>query len=565
MAHTIDRRTLLVGAAAAGLRSLLPGRASAEDASDEKNARHRHRGPVREFQLVSRKVYKDPFWDASVDVLVTGPGGRRFRVPAFWSGGSVWRWRFWDPQPGTYRYETIASDTTNRDLHGVAGEFRIDEDRGENPLFRRGPLKVSENRRYLEAADGTPFLWLGDTWWMGLTERLAWPDEFQRLAADRREKGFNVIQLVAGLYPDMDSFDPRGKNEAGYPWERGYQRIAPAWWDLAERRIEHLIGMGLVPCIVGCWGYYLKKIGMKKMQAHWRTIIARWGAWPVVWCLAGEGSMPWYLSERKDEERAELEAGWTEMARYVRRTDPFHRLITIHPSRSSRDVVRDPTVLDFEMLQTGHSDYRSIPNTLKTIAEAYRREPTMPVVEAEVCYEGIMHSCRQDIQRFMFWSALLNGCCGFTYGANGIWQVNQPGKPFGPSPHGRTWGNTPWQEAMNHPGSRQVGIGARFLRSLPWHQMQPHPEWVEPHWNKSNYHAPSAAGIPRKLRVIYTPARWNPPRLTRLEKGLAYRARLVNPSTGDVVPFGTLRADDSGECRLGHFPEQRDWVIVLEC
>jgi len=28
----------------------------------------------------------------------------------------------------------------------------------------------------LEHSDGTPFLWLGDTWWMGLTTRLDWPD-----------------------------------------------------------------------------------------------------------------------------------------------------------------------------------------------------------------------------------------------------------------------------------------------------------------------------------------------------------------------------------------------------
>jgi len=423
MTHTIDRRTLLFGTAAASLRALFPGRTEASERRDERTQPTSGTGPVREFKLMSRKHYEDPFWDVQVDVLVTGPDGQRMRVPTFWAGGSIWRWRFWDRQPGTYRFKTIASDTGNSGLHGVAGEFQIEAYSGNNPLYRHGPLRVSVNRRYLEAADGTPFLWLGDTWWMGLTKRLAWPDEFQTLAADRRRKGFTLIQLVAGLYPDMDSFDPRGANEAGFPWEPGYQRINPTWWDLADRRIKYLADVGLMPCIVGCWGYYLKKIGMEKMQAHWRTIIARWGAFPVVWCLAGEGSMPWYLSKHKGEERAELEEGWTEMARYVRRIDPFHRLITIHPSRSSRDVVRDPSVLDFEMVQTGHGDYRSIPNTLKTVAAAYRREPTMPVVEAEVCYEGIMQSCRQDIQRFMFWSTLLNGCCGFTYGANGIWQV----------------------------------------------------------------------------------------------------------------------------------------------
>lgn len=39
--------------------------------------------------------------------------------------------------------------------------------------------------------------------------------------------------------------------------------------------------------------------------------------------------------------------------------------------------------------------------------------------------------------RQAFWAHLLNsGCAGHTYGANGIWQVNLPGKPFGASSGG---------------------------------------------------------------------------------------------------------------------------------
>lgn len=120
----------------------------------------------------------------------------------------------------------------------------------------------------------------------------------------------------------MDSFDPRGKNEAGFPWEADYKKIRPEWWDFADERIEHLVDAGLMPCVLACWGYYLKKMGIKKMKAHWRYVIARWGAYPVVWCLAGEGSMPWYLSDHKKDEKSELEEGWTEMARFVRKTDP---------------------------------------------------------------------------------------------------------------------------------------------------------------------------------------------------------------------------------------------------
>ena len=75
----------------------------------------------------------------------------------------------------------------------------------------------------------------------------------------------------------------------------------------------------------------------------------------------------------------------------------------------------------------------------------------MPVLVGEVCYEGILEASRQEIQRFMFWTCILNGAGGHTYGANGIWQVNTRERPFGPSPHGRSWGDVPWDVAARTP------------------------------------------------------------------------------------------------------------------
>ena len=71
------------------------------------------------------------------------------------------------------------------------------------------------------------------------------------LTADRLKKGFTAVQIVAGLYPDMPPFDPRGANEAGYPWEKDYTRINPPYFDMADLRIDYLADRGLVPCVVG--------------------------------------------------------------------------------------------------------------------------------------------------------------------------------------------------------------------------------------------------------------------------------------------------------------------------
>ena len=69
------------------------------------------------------------------------------------------------------------------------------------------------------------------------------------------------MQIVAGLYPDMPAFDPRGENEAGLPWEKDYATIRPAYFDMADLRIAHLVDNGIAPCIVGCWGYFLPANG----------------------------------------------------------------------------------------------------------------------------------------------------------------------------------------------------------------------------------------------------------------------------------------------------------------
>src|SRR6185437_9438758 len=128
---------------------------------------------------------------------------------------------------GRHHFITDCSDSTNAGLHGREGILEVTPYMGDNPLYRHGPVRVSSDHRYLEHADMTPFFWLGDTWWMSLSKRLRWPDEFRLIVADRVTKGFSVIQLVAGLYPDIPPFDQRGANEAGFPWEADYSRIAP--------------------------------------------------------------------------------------------------------------------------------------------------------------------------------------------------------------------------------------------------------------------------------------------------------------------------------------------------
>jgi len=566
--NAVTRRSFMEKAGIAGLSAatLVAPSATAADAKSRLASAtyYATQRQVQEWSFASGKAYTDPFNQVEFDVVFADPQGKEMRVPGFWAGELTWKVRFAAPTTGKYLFRTIASDAANSDLHDRRGEINVSEYAGDNALLKHGPVRVAADHLHFEHADGTPFFWLGDTWWMGLCHRLRWPQDFQELAADRVRKGFTVVQIIAGLYPDMPAFDPRGANEAGYPWEPDYARINPKYFDMADLRIHELIQRGLTPCIVGCWGYFLGFMGLEKLKQHWRNIVARWGAYPVIWCLAGEGTMPYYLSKNKEADSAAQKKAWTEIARYVRQIDPQQHCITIHPSATARDSVEDPAVLDFDMLQTGHSDRQSYPSTIDKVTGELSRSPRMPVLVGEVCYEGILDENRQEVSRFVFWASMLSGAAGHTYGADGIWQVNTAEAPYGPSPHGRSWGGPPWNEAAQLPGSRQLGVGKEFLSKLQWWRLEPHPEWVEPHWSKENYQLCYAAGIPGELRIVFVPPMWDPPGVKQLESGVTYRAFFFDPRTGKEHPIGDVAGEADGSWKSPITPTFEQWILVLQ-
>jgi len=548
-----------------------------------------------EWGFVSTRTYAEPFNEIELDIVVTNEGGKEWKLPAFWAGDNDWRVRFAAPEPGRYRYESICSDSYNQGLHGRTGSIEIQPYVGSNPLLLHGKLQVAATGRTFEFEDGTPFLWLGDTWWYGLCKRLVWPHEFMELCDDRIRKGFNVIQMVAGMPCDAFEFDERAENEGGYVWERDYRQVNPAYFNMADLRIQRLVQCGLMPCILGSWGFYLPLMGAEKMKRHWRMLIARWSAYPVIWCVAGETTMVGYakLFSGDFSDQPLQHKGWSDVARYIHTIEPYGRLITTHPEAflngNGRKELDDDRLVDFAMLQTGHGERNSVvENTQRVLRAAYAQAPTKPVINAEVCYEGHMQQNWQDVQRFLFWVCMLSGAAGHTYGAGGIWQLNARDKPFGVTPHlpPHVYENTPWDQAMRFLGSAHLGVGKSLLERYPWHRMEPHPEWVTvqsrersklfeslkeqglegllPHPNLILQ--PYAAGISGELRMFYLPPRfyeWSGPLVAKMEKGIEYHACYLDPITGAEYELGTAVGDENGCWQAPEVPIMQDWVLVL--
>jgi len=100
-----------------------------------------------------------------------------------------------------------------------------------------------------------------------------------------------------------------------------------------------------------------------------------------------------------------------------------------------------------------------------------------------------------------------------------------------------SWGDTPWDEAAQLPGSGQLGLGKGLLERFEWWRFEPHPEWIEPHWNKENYFQPYAAGIPGEVRSMFWPSWTGLP----LVKGSS-RSRLTAPFCGTRRTGGSIRS-----------------------
>jgi len=210
-------------------------------------------GTLFETSFTTTKAYADPFVDVEVDAVFTN-GSNQWRVPAFFAGDGIWKVRFAPPTAGQYRFRVEASDKTNADLNGRDQVLAVEPYAGPNTLLAQGFLRVASDGRHFEHADGTPFLWLGDTWWKCLSKRMSL-DDFEELAADRKAKGFNVVQIVCGPYPDEVMMEARWENEGGMPYPtKDFSRVNPRYFEFADRRIEALVEAGIVPAIVGGWG-----------------------------------------------------------------------------------------------------------------------------------------------------------------------------------------------------------------------------------------------------------------------------------------------------------------------
>jgi hypothetical protein len=451
---------------------------------------------VYEIRLEAARDYDNPYVEGFPDgaeallrAEFRGPGGQSITLNGFWDGDRTWKVRFAPPAPGAWSWQTRSRDGG---LNGSRGTLECREwteaEKQANPA-RRGFIRVAaggpRQGRYFEYADGTPFLWIGDTWWNWSKRGIRF-ETFQKLADDRAAKGFTVGQIFFagndGLLnktydsPDLEQIR-HVERLISYANQKGITVWIHPWWSRQQLN---------------------ERIGEEKFRRWWRYVVARLGAYNVFWVLAGEYNMYNYGGFGLPF--------WRDLGAMVKREDPYRRIVSVHPTPpgwaggadapqwSTGDVLHSEPWLDYNQSQTGHGRWRNEMIPL-VIAADYARKPAKPTLVTEPWYEFIAGNPTARDVRFGAWSAILSGAAGHSYGGGHVWWAHVPEAP---SRQGN-WPLDPSFETntLDYPGALSLSFLAGFLKSIEWWRLEPHPELISD--NPSRY----CGAVPRSRYVVY--------------------------------------------------------------
>ncbi|MBP7053573.1 MAG: DUF4038 domain-containing protein [Phycisphaerae bacterium] len=438
---------------------------------------------------------------------------------------------------------------------------------------RTGPLKVSENGRFLVYEDGTPFFYLGDTAWE-LFHRLN-REEASRYLADRAAKGFTVIQAVAlaeldGLHaPNAYGHRPLANDDPTKPDVK--DGPDNDYWDHVDYIVKKAEACGLYIGLLPTWGDKWNKkwgVGPEVFTPQNAEVYGRWlgqrykDAPNIIWILGGD--RPVENDAHKEIIRA--------TARGLAQGDGGRHLMTLHPTggQTSAAWFHDDDWLDFNMRQNGHvAEYTGRYDKTR---EDYDRRPVKPVIDGEPIYEDhpvsfdakkLGHSIASDVRRPLYWD-LFSGACGHTYGHHSVWQMWQPGRDPINNPL------MPWFKAVDQPGAGQMQYGRRLMESRPFLSRVPDDSIIVTDRvptsvpGAGRYRFAGTRDADGSYAMVYAPIGRAFKVRMDIVTGSKVKAWWYNPRDGQATAIGEFPNTGEREFQPPDKGEMLDWVLVLD-
>jgi hypothetical protein len=372
-----------------------------------------------ELTLTSTKLYANPFLDVTVTVEYTKAGAPTLQGSGFWDGDATFTLRQAFPVPGTWHYQTTATDPSDSGLHNREGDVHVLPYTGTNPLYRHGFLQVSADRRFLAYADSTPFLWLGDTLW-GAT---VWLTEagFHAAVADRRAKHFTVLQTNVARQDEVDT-------AGDTPWQGDRWNVR--FMQKLDRMFNDANDQGMYLFVNG-----LVDLFWDRGIPHYDRLVEMIGARYAAHFVSFASSM----NDPYDPLHEQLNAA-------IQRTAP-RTLVAQHPGAAANgqgpvwtaEQYYDTPWVDYVMDATwGEGDLEgACQHAIDWSLRLYNHVPPKPVVNGAAWYEGVAGGTAAMTAQLGYLS-LLSGNVGYTYGTS-LWNATDADLPAWQAVPGATY------------------------------------------------------------------------------------------------------------------------------
>lgn len=346
---------------------------------------------------------------------------------------------------------------------------------GQNP-WENGKLRVSENNRYLQHENGTPFFWLGDTAWL-LFQRLN-REEAKQYFANRKAKGFNVVQCIflqnfthTNAYGDYayEGFDIT--KPIATPGKDPKDSLQYDYWDHVSYLIDIAAENGIYLAITTTWRDLHKQdknLDKTKAKVFAAYLANYFKDKPnIIWVNGGSS---------KGNSNTDF---WEGIGETLKKSDPNH-LVTFHPfgRMQSSDWFNHSSWLDFNMFVSGHRNYKQDTtenaygeDNWKYVLADCSKSPSRPTLDGEASYENLpqgIHDHSQvywnaaDVRRSAYWSVFA-GACGHVYGENTVRQIHIKGKNKPES-----GAKLDFIEALDSPGAFQMQHVRNLVLSRPY-------------------------------------------------------------------------------------------------
>ncbi|HZH95472.1 MAG TPA: DUF4038 domain-containing protein [Flavisolibacter sp.] len=446
-----------------------------------------HRWEAFELSLKAKRQYQNPYaaipagkQEGLVQVIFSGVDGeargKKLVLFGFWDGGQTWKVRFAAPYTGNWSYKSSSADAGLAAAKGTLNVVDWPQDALAQNNTLRGPVQVQngggKEGHYFKYADGTPFLWIGDTWW-NWTKRGIKFSTYKTLVDDRAAKGFNLGQLFVAA---------NGWGRPSSLLDSTFSVLDVAHMQKVDSLIRYANAKGITVWVHGWWSRenLNKTAGEEKIKRWWRYLVHRLGAYNVVWVIAGEYNLENYGGMGLPF--------WKDLGAMIKKEDPYDRVVSAHntppnwsggmeaPQWSTAEILHNEPWMDYNQTQVGHGRMANemIPSI---ISKSYSTTPRKPIVVTEPWYEFVEGNPAGRDVRFAAWSAVLSGAAGHTYGGGHVWLAHVPEAPSGA---GGAWPLEMGFErnTLDYEGARSMGYLAQFFKKTQWWKMSPHAELV---------------------------------------------------------------------------------------